>query len=325
MSNKCISQREFEHIHSLADCLVQKHLAKKMPLKGVQNNNWVFLAETETGHHDYMVKFVPSEEGERLKVEVSLNQLLDSETVLANPRIITSGEIGDKLYLIREIIPGRSMAEVLKAEDASVEQLCNQAGECLAQIHTIKFDTKGILQSDLTVKPQEVWSLEEMKAFLPPIYEAGLISRHQMQGLLSLAVDDFYHSDEFVLCHCDYTPNNILARDGEVVGVIDFEWASAAPVYDDLATFDFFLRYNNREEYIADFYQGYEQVKSVPQKYLDHQAFYRFYRLITMLSYQLRATDERFDGEFHQWMRERVTYLMTDDNFASEVVPGFRW
>jgi len=76
----------------------------------------------------------------------------------------------------------------------------------------------------------------EAEAGLTRLIEAGILTAAQ-RGVLQDALDRFWRAAADaprVLCHGDLTPDNALWHAGQVVGLLDFEFAVMAPVQLDL-------------------------------------------------------------------------------------------
>jgi thiamine kinase-like enzyme len=216
-------------------------------------------------------------------------------------------------------VPGQTLAEGL-ANCPDPAQVLYQAGTHLAQLHTIRFDNKGLLQADGSVKECAVFSGREHVRFLSILEETEALKAGEAELLRAVDVDRFYSGQPNVFCHCDYTPNNIIVEGGAVVSIIDFEWASAAPCMDDLATFDLFADINRIAQYKPDFFRGYRNVRDLPEVFVKHLDFYRYYRLVTMLSYQMRADNENFDRKLLERMLGELAHVLQHGTFLTESI-----
>lgn len=310
MSNKIMSDENYKKLKQQAEEILETNLGKRRSVEGVLNNNWVFL--TNDGDKPYMVKFIPEDEKVRLEVEVALYQFIQQRTDLPVPKIVKYEEQTEGAYLLREVIVGQTAKEELK-EVATPERLFAQAGECLARLHSFEFATKGVFDSQMAVQAYDIYSSGEYQLILKPLYEKGLLSEIEYQNLQQIDVDSYFDNPPYVLCHCDYSFNNLIARDGEIVGIIDLEWAAAAPFMDDVAAFDLFAHIDGWETYLSHFYEGYQRFRPIPAFFFTDLKFYKFYRMITMLSYQVNIPEERFEGDFNKTLRNMLREFLDEE------------
>ncbi len=308
-----MNTERYNDLERIAKIVLQKKLNRSFTVKGEQNNNWVFITEGD----EYLVKFTTKEEFKRLETEAALTKLMGDSAGVPVPKIIYIGEYEDEYYMIRTLIKGQplgqlfnqGMIKVLGEEGQPLEEfldkemikvldeegfgtLIYEVGQALAKLHKVSFHKKGLIDKDLNVIEYNIFSKEEFMSFLNTVYEFKCVTEEQYTYLKNLDIDDIY-SGEFVLCHCDYGPNNILVSSGHLSGIIDYEWASAAPCYDDIVSFHVFMKMYDMEEFIEYFYKGYKTVKDIPEKYFDNILIYKLYRVITMLACQLNQPEER--------------------------------
>jgi len=295
MSNKKIPAKSYQNLKTRAEEILEEILAEKREIKGLQNNNWVFL--TVDNKSPYLVKFVPAEEKDRLTIERKVYQFVNDRLDITVPEVLAHGESEYGDYLVREVIEGQSLKEYLTDSNKN-DRVFYQAGQFLAKLHQIEFEEKGIFTPDLKVKEYDIFSKVEYNKFLKKLYKHQEISKKEYSLLKQVDVDYYFKRPPYVFCHSDYSPNNILVNDDEVVSIIDMEWACSAPCMDDLASFDLFLELEGFNYGIEEYYKGYNSIKEIDSFFLEHKDFYKFYRLITMLSYQVAAEDERFDNQF---------------------------
>lgn len=157
------------------------------------------------------------------------------------PDVVTEnlGEFDGRAYSLVERLPGET-GEC----DISPERTLN-AGRYLAKIHDAeRFDTAGWLRFE-NHRPS-VRGFEEggLKQWIRRT--VGETSRLLREGGLETVGNEVEHTfdrvggdlpDSFrpVLCHNDYSPDNVLFQDGEVTGIIDFDRAHASHAHRDLA------------------------------------------------------------------------------------------
>jgi aminoglycoside phosphotransferase (APT) family kinase protein len=133
-------------------------------------------------------------------------------------------------FSIQRFLPGRSLDElagVLSASD--VERLVMDGGELLARVHSVVPD-RGIRHE---LEPPD-------ESFVAHVVRVT----HQALGPAAASVvergADFLRDEvvarpapELTLAHADWLPKHLLVHGGEIVGVIDWEFAGpASPAYD---------------------------------------------------------------------------------------------
>lgn len=308
-----LTNERYLKLRDLAEKILEDNSGEKRKIIEIKNNNWSFI--TNDNKAPYMVKFVPEEEQTRLKTEIAINEFLKEKIALPMPDIVTYGKEAGEYYLLRNIIVGKSMSEEIK-ESNNLEDLFFEVGEILAKIHSIEFDTKGLLNSEIKVEQYNIFSQEEFDGFLDILINKGIISKEDNNLLRNIDVDYYYNKKPYVLCHCDYAPCNIIVNNKKVAAIIDFEFASACPFMDDLAGFDLFTYLDGYSKYIESFYNGYSSNRDIPDYYFKNLDFYKFYRLLTTLSYQVNSDDEIVDNKLHNKMKEELSgYLMNVKSF----------
>ena len=310
MSNHHKSKEVYDKLKKQALEILETNLGQKRLVEGVQNNNWVLL--TCDDKKPYLVKFISDKEIDRLKVEIGLGEYLKEKTDLPVPEIVDYELDQEDPYLLREIIQGQILEEEM-AVSQKPGQLFRQAGRFLAQLHSIEFEKKGILTPDISVRPFDLYNEKEYLHILKILHDNRLISDYEYKLLKKVDIDYYYDKKPYVLCHSDYSLKNLIARDCQLVGIIDFEWASSVPFMDDVASFDLFAHFSGYQEYLEYFYQGYQEIRQIPNYYFENLEFYKFYRLITMLSYQVNMEDRGPLEDFYNWMRDELDKYLEND------------
>ncbi len=303
MSNKEINGEEKGKLYQKTKEIMSAVLEKPRNLTNVRKNNWVFITEEQS--RNYMVKFVPNDEGERLRVEAGIARMIQDKTDLPVPSVLELGEWNEYVYLFREVIQGEPLIESIKRKD-SFEELLYQAGEALAKIHSIEFNEKGILNQDLEIESADVLNQLEFNGFLKILQSCQVLSKDEIEKLSNIDIDGCFARGINVLCHSDYSPNNIIVKGNKLAGIIDFEWAMAAPPMDDIASFDLFMELEGVKDHIHAYYKGYQSLRAIEDFYFKNLNLYKLYRLVTMVSYQAAAKDERFDKDRLALMKERL-------------------
>jgi len=267
---------------------------------------------TKGQQKNYMVKFVPEPEGARLRVEVGIARMLKEKTDIPIPEVLQYGSWEEYLYLFREVIEGETIIETIKRRD-DTEALFYQAGEALAKLHLIGFQEKGILNQNMEVESASIFNREEFMGFVEKLQKYEVLCERDIEVLSNINIAAYFPSGNNVLCHGDYSLNNLIAKENTLAGIIDFEWAMAAPPMDDIASFDVFMELEGMKEKIEAYYKGYQSIQKIEKLYFENINFYKLYRLATMVSYQIAAKDEQFDENrlelMKKMLKERIRML----------------
>ena len=107
---------------------------------------------------------------------------------------------------------------------------------------------------------------------------------------LENAPDDF----DPVFVHHDYNPGNILVEDGEIVGVLDFDYSHSSHAQRDLvkAMNKFWVKTSASKD---DFLEGYREVRDVGAGFEQNRGFYELETLIDELKARLEFSIDTKD------------------------------
>jgi aminoglycoside phosphotransferase (APT) family kinase protein len=145
-------------------------------------------------------------------------------TDLPVPRVLgvlRAKDEGSDAWLVTTLLPGEPLSHTLRRSDpAARTQWCRRLGQMLAKIHGTPVPPA---LARVNATPWE----RRRRARLP--------AERADEALASVALDHEVE-DERVLVHGDFTPDNVLAHDGEVSGVIDWPGAGLGDPRFDVAT-----------------------------------------------------------------------------------------
>jgi len=143
--------------------------------------------------------------------------------------------IGRAFYVMRRL-PGDARGHKLVRDqefDAVRESLVERLGEELARLHTIEPPhpaLEGLPQPPLSPAHARI---QEYRGYLDKLPDPQPTLEWGLRWLERKAPT----SDEVVLCHCDYRTGNYLVEDGELSGILDWEFASWSDPLEDIAWF----------------------------------------------------------------------------------------
>ena len=143
--------------------------------------------------------------------------------------------IGRAFYVMRRL-PGDARGHKLvrdQALDAVREPLVERLGEELARLHAIEPphpELEGLPQPPLSPAHSRI---QEYRGYLDKLPDPQPTLEWGLRWLERKAPT----SDDVVLCHCDYRTGNYLVNDGELSGILDWEFASWSDPLEDIAWF----------------------------------------------------------------------------------------
>lgn len=207
-------------------------------------NNQVFTMTT-ADRRELVVRISAQQDRNKFaseKIVVDLLQRLG----LAVPRImaidVSRNVIPGRVISVSERLPGQSFSRSYEAGEVN-DQFLRQAGEVLRRIHEVPINKGYWFVGESGEGTQPSWEQSVLEAFKQPKY-AGLASKNLVdmsdinaavtwassrRGLLKNAPKQ--------LLHGDFTLGNILQKDGQLTGILDFENAKSGDPLWDIAHF----------------------------------------------------------------------------------------
>jgi aminoglycoside phosphotransferase (APT) family kinase protein len=121
------------------------------------------------------------------------------------------GQVADALRALHAWLPPDDVLALLRAHDTS-------AGS----------DHDAVIGHDILPLPTPRWTPLVTAALALPCVDAGIV-RAAVARLEELVAHDPFADDAQVVVHGDVNFSNVLAADGEVTALLDFEWARLGP------------------------------------------------------------------------------------------------
>lgn len=194
----------------------------------------------------FVLRVYPKDDRSWLK-ELAVQKLFQNSVPV--PEIFYVNEdrrIIDKAFSIVQFLDGITLDKYLAGNNDISEPLAQKIGEILAVIHQKEFINAGALDENLSVVDS-----------LPPILSwwdyflngrAGeRLDPDVRNRLLKFIKENLSILEQmtrhFVFSHGDFRPANIMVKDGELIGIIDWEGALSAPAYFDIGQF---IRYREQ-------------------------------------------------------------------------------
>lgn len=248
------------------------------------------------------------ERGSELRRGLHLYQFLD-EAGIPVPGVVTEQvrDYDGDAYSIVEKLSGAS------AKDDIAPERVTAAGRHLARIHdSLEFATTGWIGFEdgrVTVRPFEEDSqkkriIERARHYSTLLQQNGLEpAGEEVANLVDLLREDLPQADLIVLCHNDYSPDNVLYRDREITGILDFDRAIAGHGQRDLvkASNAFWMHdpcvdWDVRQT----FYDGYRELRPLDESFQQNEPLYRVETLTETVGGMLELDElSEYEAEFY--------------------------
>lgn len=267
--------------------------------------------ELECDGGEYVLQFSSGADDDRVdSLRRGLNcyvALQDSEIPVPGVVTETVREFDGRTYSLVEKLPGKT-----GERDVSPEKTRN-AGRHLAKIHASKsFGTTGRIRfEDQGPSVREFREGSLKRRIRREIQKTSRILRDGGLETVGRAVENLFDRsgaelpEDFrpVLCHDDYSPDNVLFRDGEVTGILDFDRAYSGHGQRDLAKaangfwmHDPCADWNVR----ATFYEGYREVNEQDDSFERNEPLYRVETLASTVAGLLEMSElSEYEQKFY--------------------------
>jgi Ser/Thr protein kinase RdoA (MazF antagonist) len=235
---------------------------------------------------EYILQFSSNREKDQ---EDALRHGLNCYIMLQNSEIPVPGIVtetvrksNDRRYTLVEKLPGES-----GKLDISPKRVRN-AGRYLAKIHNVRsFDSSGWIRfedRDLFVHEFQEGSLKQwiMRTIVENVgtLQEGRVETagNEVERVFGHVGEDLPDNFDPVLCHNDFTPDNLLFQDCEVLAILDFDRAYSSHNQRDVVKaancfwmHDPCVDWNIR----AKFYEGYGEVNELDDSFEQNEPLYR--------------------------------------------------
>ena len=185
-------------------------------------------------------------------------------------------------FFIMKFIEGETLAKTSeKAEPEAIDQLHFEAGRCLGILHDeTEYEKPGRIayrNGGLELKEEKWHDLFESMAQ----ERTGKLRETQFAPYAD-EIEEFFQEnmgvvsevENFVLCHDDYRPGNILVKDGKINAIIDWARAFAGdPLYDLVNSGFHFDSKDNSQIPNENFLRGYETFSDYDSSKLRKQLY----------------------------------------------------
>ncbi len=292
--------------------LAEKHLPNKVEeVKEISKGLMHETYSLETSEKDYILQF----EGESENAEGNLENNLDAYKFLQNSDVPVPGLITGKInefegrpYMIVDKLPGKTIEKNITAERV------RESGKMLAKLHKqagfehegwVDLEEQKLYEFDQGSLKQRTF--DELEDKLDVFRQEGWEDLvHRIENFFEANRDEFVEDFEPVLCHADFSPDNLLWQDGEVTGVIDFDYVHSSYALRDLThsancfwTYDPGADWNIREK----FYEGYREVREI-EEFEEKERLYRIETLVWLVASMIEL--EVLDEDEKEFYRKQI-------------------
>lgn len=239
-------------VESLFEGILDKeNIINIIPIsEGCRTSNYII--ETNKQQKKYILKIFFSTE-QNYKKEIKLLTMLRGGGISSVPkihRVSNHSAIEGREYAIYEYIEGKTLGQAISEGYVVEEKFVRDVAKHLSMIHSYKFDRLGFLNENLKVEEElppliswfDMFMGEKAKIRLGHdiIFKINLIVKQNQKILVDLDKD-------IRLVHGDFQGTNILIKDNQLYGVIDWEFAMAGHPLADIGQFFRYEEYFNRD------------------------------------------------------------------------------
>lgn len=263
----------------------------------------------ECGDNSYILQCSDSDERGRDRLRHGLRwycRLQDAAIPVPDVVTETPGTLGERRYTIVENIPGTS------GERAISPARVRNAGRFLAKIHGEEsFECSGQTQfenGDPTVVPFEdgvsAWRRQRLDEACQTLEAGEMTTAAEAVERVRREIERGLPTEfQPVLCHNDYSPDNVIFQGETVAGVIDFDLAYAGHSHRDIVKaangtwmHDPGVDWGVRET----FYEGYRAEQTIDDSFVQHEPRYRVATLASTLAGMLELDElSSYEREFY--------------------------
>jgi aminoglycoside phosphotransferase (APT) family kinase protein len=220
---------------------LETQIAEKEDISG--NNNKIF--KVKLGDSTIVCKFYTGENGSQdCRKEVNIHHLLEKEIDVKTPEILYSDPDAVKTrlpFFISEYIDGISLQDSFTELEAQKQvEVVEQSSQILGEVHSqISFEYAGELipeDGDITVEGELGWVeyiTEELSHAVDRAEETRFSDLGRKADDTVEKFSELAEPEKKKLVFYDFRPDNVIAKNGRIEALIDFERAcSGDPLWD---------------------------------------------------------------------------------------------
>ena len=195
-------------------------------------------------------------------------------------------------FSVQRHLPGRSLEDLVdRLSAADLERCIVDAGELIALVHSVEPDfDRGVRHELRWPEEREVNRIARIVAQTLDSAAAAVLERGA--DLLRREITD-RSAVPFVLAQGDFMPGNLLIHEGEIVGVIDWEFAGPAPPAFDIGRWEVSARmpFADRLDLLRE---GYARVADPGSSEAGLTPAFAMDWILEMLAWRNPATPDQF-------------------------------
>lgn len=207
---------------------IQENWGLKVSLDGVERD-WVLRTDAPSGlstSHSRVQEFALLKAAHDAGVAVPEPLFLEPDaTVLGKP------------FYVMARIAGRAEGHILARDPALAgaggDRLAERLGREMARIHTIRPPRPDLDFLPIPEAPPALHRIATYRGYLDEIPDPAPALEFALRQLELRAPD----TPDLVLCHSDFRTGNYMVADGQLTGILDWEFASWSDPMEDIAWF----------------------------------------------------------------------------------------
>jgi Ser/Thr protein kinase RdoA (MazF antagonist) len=275
--------------------------------EGLVHRTYTFVFEDD----DYVIQFSdPDTDNERALERGSKFYDKSDQLSFPVPELVSgvnTAEIdGQELkYYIAEKIEGKTLEKKITSD------LAYQAGMMLAEIHEVEYGESGWLShSEDSFEIQDFdegslrgWIISDNKKDADTLEENDMQkTAEKVRGFFENYGHHLPVDFQPVLCHNDFSQDNILSKNGKITGIIDFDYAFSSHRQRDLvkAMNSFGL---TDEDLVSDLQRGYREESDLDESFEMNRLLYNVDTLNRIVASAFRLKNEVTEGDRKRYRR----------------------
>jgi len=284
--------------------------------------NISFDIRTSEGE-DYILRIAPADdypklyyEKDMMQAEPEIHKLVREKTGVPAPEIYyydPTLTVIEREYILMEKMPGAPLTELPDMPIKEYSQILFQLGRITRELHSIKGDLFGYIRAKSVMPPQESWR----KAFvimldkiLEDCIKAECFTEDEVNILRKVFLDNEKYLDKdtpSAFLHLDIWQQNILAENGKITGLLDFDRAAWGDPELEFAVLDICGLSK------PAFFTGYGEVRDTSKPAVKRNALYVIFEYLKyVFSNKTRRNNLSMSNFYKEGIFEIVKRLLVD-------------
>jgi aminoglycoside phosphotransferase (APT) family kinase protein len=209
---------------------------------------------TTSEGEDYILRIAPGDDYPKLYYEKDMmhnepevHRLVREKTSVPVPEIYyydPTLAVIDREYILMEKMPGTPLTELPEVPIREYTEILFQLGRMTRELHAITGDLFGYVRAKSVMQPQDSWRkafVIMLERILQDCINAGCFEEDEVNILRKVFLDNekvLEKKGPPVFLHLDIWQQNILAENGRVTGLLDFDRSAWGDVELEFAVLD---------------------------------------------------------------------------------------